>query len=42
MIEWGLLEDATQVKLGVLPAVCFIAEAWKLRTPTVVKNCCEI
>jgi hypothetical protein len=39
MIDGGLLQNATQTKLDVLSAVDFIAEAWRLITPTTIKNC---
>jgi hypothetical protein len=37
MIDWGLLQDAMQMKLDVRSAVHFIAEAWRL--VTLIKNC---
>jgi hypothetical protein len=39
MIEGGLLQDATQMKLDVLSAMHFTAEALKVITPTTIKNC---
>jgi hypothetical protein len=39
MIDGGLLQDATQMKLGVLSALHFIAETWRLITPTTINNC---
>jgi hypothetical protein len=39
MIDGGLLQDAKQMKLDVLFAVHFIAEAWRLVTPTIIDNC---
>jgi hypothetical protein len=39
MTDGGLLQDATQMKLDVLSAMQFIAEAWRLITPTIIKNC---
>jgi hypothetical protein len=39
MIDEGLIHDATQLKLDVLSTMYFIAEAWKLITPTTIKNC---
>lgn len=41
MIYVGLLENTSCVRLGVLSAMHFIAEAWKLITLTTVKNCFE-
>jgi hypothetical protein len=38
MVGRGLLQVAAQVKLDVLSAVHFTAEAWGLVTPTAVKN----
>jgi hypothetical protein len=35
----GLLQDAPQMKLGVLSAVHLIAEPWRLITPTTIQNC---
>jgi hypothetical protein len=37
--RWGLLRDAAQMKLDELSAVDFIAEVWRLITPTAIKNC---
>jgi hypothetical protein len=37
MIDRGLLQDATQMKLDALSATHFIAEAWRLITPTTIK-----
>jgi hypothetical protein len=34
----GLLQDGTQMKLDVLSAMHFIAEASRLVTPTAIKN----
>jgi hypothetical protein len=39
MIDGGLLQHATQMKLDVLSAVHFIAEAWRFISPTTIKNC---
>jgi hypothetical protein len=39
MIYGELLQDATQMKQDVFPAVHFIAEGWRLVTPTAIKNC---
>jgi hypothetical protein len=39
MIEGGLLQDATQMKLYVLSAKHFITEAWRSVTSTTIKNC---
>jgi hypothetical protein len=39
MIHGGLLQDIAQMKLDVLSAVHFIAEAWRLITLTTIKNC---
>jgi hypothetical protein len=38
MLDEGLLQEATQIKLDVLSAVHFIAQAWRLITPTTIKN----
>jgi hypothetical protein len=35
----GGLQDATQMKLVVLSEMLFIAEAWRLVTRTIIKNC---
>jgi hypothetical protein len=35
----GLLQDAKQMKLDVLSAVHFMSGAWRLITPTTIKNC---
>jgi hypothetical protein len=44
LINGGLLQQATQMKLDMLFAVHFIAEAWRLITPTAFENyfvnCC--
>jgi hypothetical protein len=37
--DWGLLQDAAQMKLDVLSAMHFITEAWRLIKPTTNKNC---
>jgi hypothetical protein len=39
MMDWGLLQDAAQMKLDVLSAVRFIEEGWRLITTNTVKNC---
>jgi hypothetical protein len=39
MTDEGLLQDVTQMKLDVLSAVHFTPEAWRLVTPTTIKNC---
>jgi hypothetical protein len=39
MIDEGLLQDASQMKLDVLSAMHFIVETWRLSTPTTIKNC---
>jgi hypothetical protein len=39
MIDRGLLQDATQMKLDVLSAMHFAAEDWELVTLTTIKNC---
>jgi hypothetical protein len=39
MVDGGLLQDATKMKLSVLHAMNFIAEAWRLITPCTIKNC---
>jgi hypothetical protein len=39
MIDGGLLQDATQMKLQVLSAMHFIAGVWRLITSTTIKNC---
>jgi hypothetical protein len=41
MIYVGLLQDTSCVKLGLLSAMHFISEAWKLITLNTVKNCFE-
>jgi hypothetical protein len=38
----GLLQGATQMKASVLSALHFITEAWKLITPTTIKNFVKI
>jgi hypothetical protein len=38
-IDGGLIQDAAQMKLDVLFAMCFLVEAWRLITPTTIKNC---
>jgi hypothetical protein len=37
-IDGGLFQDAIQMKLDVLFAVLFMAEAWRLMTPMTIKN----
>jgi hypothetical protein len=39
MMDEALLQDLTQMKLDVLSAMHFIAEAWRLITSTIIKNC---
>jgi hypothetical protein len=39
MIDRRLLKDAPQIKLHVLSAMHFTAEAWRLITPIIIKNC---
>jgi hypothetical protein len=39
MIHGGMFQDATQMKPDVLSGMHFIAEAWRLITPTTIKNC---
>jgi hypothetical protein len=39
MIDDRQLQDAACIKLDVLKAMHFIAEAWRLVTPTAIKNC---
>jgi hypothetical protein len=39
MIGVGLPQDAAQLKMNVLSAMHFMAEAWRLITPTAIKNC---
>jgi hypothetical protein len=39
MTDGGLGQDAAQMKLDVLSAMHFIAEAWWMITPTTIKNC---
>jgi hypothetical protein len=39
VIDGGLLQDAVQMKLGVLSVMPLIAEPWRLTTPTAIKNC---
>jgi hypothetical protein len=38
VIDGGLLQDGTQMKLDVLSAVHFVAEVWRLVKPTTIKN----
>jgi hypothetical protein len=38
MTDVGLLQDTTQMKLDVLSAMHFIAEAWRLIRPTTINN----
>jgi hypothetical protein len=38
MTDGGLLKDATQMKLDVLSAMHFTAEAWSLITPNTIKT----
>jgi hypothetical protein len=38
MIDGELLQDVPQMKLSMLSAVHFIAEAWRLITPTTIKD----
>jgi hypothetical protein len=38
MIDEGLLQDASQMLLDVLSALHFIAETWRVLTPTTIKN----
>jgi hypothetical protein len=38
-IDGGLPQDAAQMKLDVLCAMYLLAEAWRLLTPTAIKNC---
>jgi hypothetical protein len=38
MINGGLLQEATQMKLDALSAMHFIAEAWRLITPNTIMN----
>jgi hypothetical protein len=39
MIDSELLQASAQMKLDLLPAMHFIAEAWRLVTLTIIKNC---
>jgi hypothetical protein len=39
MVNGGLFQDATQMKLDALSAMNFIVEAWRLITFTAFKNC---
>jgi hypothetical protein len=39
MLDGGLFQDATQMKLDVFSTVHSIAEAWRLITPIAIKNC---
>jgi hypothetical protein len=39
MTDGNLGQDTTQMKLDVLSAMHFIAEAWRLITPNTNKNC---
>jgi hypothetical protein len=39
MIDERLLQDGEQMKLDVLSAMHFTAEAWRLITPSTIKNC---
>jgi hypothetical protein len=39
MINGGLLQDAAQLKMDVLPAMHLTAETLRPVTPTTIKNC---
>jgi DDE superfamily endonuclease. len=39
MIDRELLGDASNMKINLLTALHFIAEAWKQITPTTIENC---
>jgi hypothetical protein len=38
MIERGMLQDATKLKLKALYTMNFIARTWRLVIPTAIKN----
>jgi hypothetical protein len=38
MMDEGLLQDVTQMKLDVLSAMHFLAEAWRLIKSTTIKD----
>ena len=38
MIDGGQLQDASCAKWNMLSALHFLAEVWKLITPTAIKN----